>query len=129
MEAIYEGYGEYQVNPRFESRCINRSIQRRRRRRIINKIKLVAVISLMVCMAFVLGGFILGQDAVASASEIPTYEEVVIGNHQTIWSVASEYLPADTSMNAFVEIICDANNITDPGNVQPYQSIMVPVYE
>jgi hypothetical protein len=80
-------------------------------------------------MAFVLGGFILGQDAVASASEIPTYEKVVIGNHQTIWSVASEYLPVDTSMNEFVKIICDTNNITDPGSVQPYQSIKVPVYE
>jgi hypothetical protein len=129
MEAIYDGYGEYQVSPRFESRCINRSIQRRRRRRIINKIKLIAVISLMVCMAFILGGFILGQNAVASASEIPTYEEVVIGEHQTIWSVASEYLPDDASMNEFVKTICDENNISDPGSIQPYQSIKVPVYK
>ena len=104
---------------------LSRIREERRREQTVRRIKLTGIIVLLIITVFMtLSGF--SSPAESSQEPYKYYKAVEVGSGDTLWSIASENISGDYSINSLIREIEDLNNIGE--HIRYGQIIMVPYY-
>ena len=64
----------------------------------------------------------------AEASAMNTYMQVVVEDHDSLWSIAEGYCSRNMDMRDFIDDICEINDINVNDYLQPGDVVFIPLY-
>lgn len=62
----------------------------------------------------------------AGIAPAPTYTEIMIEDHETLWDIAAKHVSDRMDIRVYIDQIQKENHITDPGSLIPGQILRLP---
>ena len=97
--------------------------------RVVNPQKFYTRIGLLLLIVTLLAGFALERFMTPADIRIDSdaVQTVTVAPGDTIWSIASRYMPEKTDLRFKVQDIIKLNNLGANGTIQPGQKILLPL--
>ncbi len=114
---------------RSERRIRNNRIRRQREMRK-NFLMLVMTICLIITCSVSLNSFRSNAKDDSVKTSYKYYKSITIDNHDTLWSIAEEYMDEDhyASVNDYINEVKSMNSLTDD-KIQYGEHIIIPYYD
>ena len=100
---------------------------KRQHYRIVNPIRFFIFILISV-MILTFAAVTIVNHGKAEAASVNTYMQVVVDDHDNLWSIAEGYCSNNMDMRDFIDDICEVNDIDVNDYLQPGDVLFIPLY-